>query len=221
MKIAVLGTGMVGNTIATKLVQSGQEVRMGARASGSPKATAWVSAVGGTASQGSFEEAAAFGEVVFNCTAGVASLEALALAGKKNLAGKVLIDLANPLDFSRGMPPLLTVCNEDSLGEQIQRAFPEARVVKTLNTVNHLLMVDPARVPGEHHLFLCGNDESAKSAVSRWLWEWFGWRPASLIDLGDITAARGTEMFLPLWIRLMGVTGGPYFNVRVVRGTPL
>jgi predicted dinucleotide-binding enzyme len=220
MKIAVLGTGMVGNTIATKLVRVGHEVCMGARKSGSEKATAWVSAAGGKASQGSFAEAASFAEVVFNCTAGGVSVEALRQAGEENLDGKVLIDLANPLDFSRGMPPRLTVCNDDSLGEQIQRAFPEVRVVKTLNTVNHLLMVDPALVPGEHHLFLCGNDAAAKSSVSGWLTQWFGWPPSSLIDLGDITAARGMEMFLPLWIRMMMTVGNPFFNVRVVRGAP-
>lgn len=220
MKIAVLGTGMVGTTIANKLVQKGHEVRLGSRTRGSEKAVRWVASAGARASQGSFSDAAAFGEAIFNCTSGMASLEALRQAGAENLDGKVLVDLANPLDFSKGMPPTLSVCNDDSLGEQIQRAFPKTLVVKTLNTVTTVIMVQPSLVPGDHHLFLCGNDAQAKSKVTDWLVQWFGWKRENLLDLGDITASRGTEMVLPLWIRLMGLMGGPFFNFRVVRGTP-
>jgi hypothetical protein len=219
LKIAVLGTGGVGETIAHKLTSLGHDVRMGSRTASSEKAVKWASAAGAHASQGTFADASAFGEVVFNCTAGVGSLSALEMAGREHLAGKILIDLSNPLDFSRGMPPTLTVSNTDSLGEQIQRAFPDARVVKTLNTVTARVMVQPSLVPGHHTLFLAGNDPTAKAQVGEWLSAWFGWRSEALLDLGDITAARGMEMYLPLWIRAMLVIGSPFFNVNVVRGS--
>jgi predicted dinucleotide-binding enzyme len=216
MKIAVLGTGMVGRTIATKLVELGHDVSMGSRTAESGALTEWVGEVGGRAIGGTFADAAAASELVFNCTAGSASLRALEAAGAESLAGKVLIDVANPLDFSQGMPPLLTVCNDESLGEQIQAAFPEARVVKSLNTVNHLVMTDPGRVPGDHHVFVCGNDERAKSEAASLLEE-FGWPPDSIVDLGDISAARGAEMYLPLWLRLYGAFGTGDLNIEVRR----
>lgn len=202
MKIGVLGTGNVGRTIAAKLVELGLDVRVGSR-------TAKDDAV-------TFADAAAHGELVFNCTAGDASLAALRMAEEENLADKVLVDVANPLDFSQGMPPILAVCNADSLGEEIQRSFPRSKVVKALNTVNCNVMVDPSVVPGEHDVFVCGNDEGAKDEV-RELLASFGWPAERINDLGDITAARGTEMYLPLWLRLIGVTGSPNFNIRVVR----
>ena len=148
-----------------------------------------------------------FGELVFNCTAGTGSLEALGAAGEENLSGKVLVDVSNPLDFSKGMPPTLSVCNDDSArrADPAQR-FPEAKVVKTLNTMNAAVMVDPASVPGEHDVFVCGNDDGAKAQVSELL-QSFGWPAERIIDLGDITAARGPEMYLPLWLRLMGAVG--------------
>ncbi|MGA3110163.1 MAG: NADP oxidoreductase, partial [Candidatus Bathyarchaeia archaeon] len=152
--------------------------------------------------------------VIFNCTAGTASLAALTAAGASNLKGKVLIDVANPLDFSKGMPPTLSVCNNDSLGEQIQRTFPSVKVVKALNTMNCILMVEPTLVPGEHEVFVCGNDAQAKERVKEIL-KSFGWK--SIIDLGDITAARGTEMVLPLWLRLMGLFQSPKFNFKIMR----
>jgi predicted dinucleotide-binding enzyme len=220
MRIAVLGTGGVGETIANKLVSQGHDVRMGSRTADSPKAAAWARSAGAHASHGTFADAAAFGEVAINCTAGVASLAALEMAGRKNLAGKVLIDLSNPLDFSKGMPPTLTVCNDDSLGERIQRAFPETRVVKVLNTVTARVMVEPGLVPGHHVLPMAGNDPAAKTKVSNWLLEWFGWPKEDVMDLGDVSAARGMEMYLPLWIRMMLAQGHPFFNVALAKGTP-
>jgi hypothetical protein len=215
MRIAVLGTGMVGRTIAGKLLELGHEVTMGSRSSDSEPLREWLAGTGGAAG-GSFAEAAEASELVFNCTAGEASLEALAAAGEEKLAGKTLVDVANPLDFSEGQPPRLSVCNDDSLAERIQRAHPAARVVKALNTVNHLVMVDPARVPGDHNVFVCGDDEEAKSQV-RSLLESFGWPAESILDLGGISAARGPEMYLPLWLRLYGVVDSGDFNVRVQR----
>jgi predicted dinucleotide-binding enzyme len=216
MRIGVLGTGMVGKAIATRLVGLGHEVMMGSRTPDNEQAGAWVAAVGSGASNGTFADAAAFGELLFNCTAGAGSLEALRSAGAEDLADKVLIDVANPLDSSQGMPPILSVSNTDSLGEQIQRTLPETRVVKALNTMNCEVMVDPAKVPGEHDVFLCGNDDAAKAQV-RELLESFGWPPEQIVDLGDISSARGTEMYLPLWIRLWGALQTGYFNIKVVR----
>ncbi len=215
MKLGVLGTGMVGNTIATKLVQLGHEVKMGSRTAGNEKAVQWAKANGAKASNGTFAETAEFGEIIFNCTAGSASLEALKLAGAKNLKGKILVDISNPLDFSKGMPPTLTVCNTDSIGEQIQRAFSDAKVVKTLNTINCNVMVTPHIVPGPHDIFMSGNDAKAKAKVREIVTDWFGWK--SVIDLGDITTARGPEMYLALWVRLMAVNQTPNFNIRIVK----
>jgi 8-hydroxy-5-deazaflavin:NADPH oxidoreductase len=215
MRIGILGTGVVGKTLGTKLVQLGHDVRMGSRSSGGEKARAWVKEVGGKSSEGTFEEAAAHAEIIFNCTSGLGSVEALNAASARNLDGKILVDVANPLDFSRGMPPTLSVCNTDSLGEQIQRAFPGARVVKALNTVTATVMVDPSLVPGAHDLFISGNDDAAKTEVTEILTDWFGWK--NVIDLGDITGARAQEMYLPLWLRLFMTLGTPNVNVHVAR----
>jgi predicted dinucleotide-binding enzyme len=214
MRIAVLGTGGVGRTIATKLVELGHEVTMGSRSAGSEGLREWLGEAGDAASGGTFADAASVAELLFNCTSGSASLDALAAAGAENLAGKVLVDVANPLDFSQGMPPTLTVCNDDSLGERIQAAFPETKVVKALNTVNAGVMTDPGRLPGTHNVFVCGNDEEAKATVAELL-QGFGWPRESIVDLGEIGAARGTEMYLPLWLRLMGALGTAEFNIQV------
>lgn len=214
MRIAVLGTGMVGRTLATKLVELGHEVRLGSRTAGNEAAVAWAEAAGARASAGDFAGAAGFGELVVNATLGPASLDALRSAGDERLAGKVLLDVANPLDSSGGMPPTLTVANTDSLGEQLQRAFPDARVVKSLNTVRADVMVDPHIVPGHHTVFLCGDDADAKRRVGDLLLE-LGWARDQQLDLGGIDAARGVEMYLPLWLRLWQATGTAVLNVQV------
>jgi 8-hydroxy-5-deazaflavin:NADPH oxidoreductase len=215
MKIGILGTGSVGQTIGSKLVALGHEVKMGSRTTGNEKAVAWVASAGKGASEGTFAQAAEHGELVFNCTAGIGSLEALRLAGEDALAGKILLDLGNPLDFSKGFPPRLSVCNDDSLGEQIQRALPRTKVVKTLNTMANPIMVDPSLVPGDHEVFVSGNDADAKGVVSRFLQEQLGWRRVT--DLGDITTARGTEAWLLLWTRLYAALGTPEFNLHLSR----
>lgn len=215
MRIAILGTGMVGETLGSKLVALGHEVRMGSRTADNPKAAAWVKKAGGKASQGTFADAAAFSELLFNCTLGSASLDVLKAAGAEALRGKVLVDVSNPLDFSKGMPPVLYTQPTDSLGEQLQRAFPELKVVKTLNTMSCEVMVDPSRVPGDHDVFVSGNDADAKARVKQLLSEGFGWK--HIIDLGDLTTARGTEAFLPLWLRLWGSLRTGDFNIHVVK----
>jgi predicted dinucleotide-binding enzyme len=214
MKLAILGTGVVGQTLGSKLVQLGHDVRMGSRKAGGEKAKAWIKAAGSKASEGTFADAAAHGEIVFNCTSGMVSLDALKAAGTNNLDGKVLVDVANPLDFSKGMPPTLSVSNNDSLGEQIQRAFPRAKVVKALNTMNTNVMVDPGKVPGQHTAFVCGNDTQAKGQVIAIL-QSFGWK--DIIDLGDITGARGQEMILPIWLRLFTTLNTPNINFHIAR----
>ena len=213
MNIGIIGSGPVGQTLGSKLAALGNDVKIGSR--DPQKLSEWQAKVGQKASVGSFAEAAQFGEIIFNCTTGTASLAALRLAGEQNLNGKTLVDVANPLDFSNGMPPTLSVCNTDSLAEQIQRAFPQAHVVKTLNTMNADLMVNPALLPGEHDIFVSGNDAQAKAAVTAILTDMFGWR--SVIDLGDIKTARTVEMLLPLWVNLYGKFQTPNFNFKIIQ----
>lgn len=218
MKIGILGTGMVGNTLGTALIEKGHEVKMGSRDAVNEKAAQWTKANGKNASQGTFEDAAVFGDIIFNCTKGEHSLEALTAAGEQNLAGKILIDVANPLDFSKGMPPTLSLVNDTSLGESIQTAFPETKVVKALNTLNCTIMVDANKLAnGDHNLFICGNDESAKQKVKELLNENFNWKIENIIDLGDITNSRGSEQLLPIWIRLWSALGTADFNFKIVR----
>ncbi|GGS89010.1 oxidoreductase [Streptomyces tanashiensis] len=225
MRYAVLGTGIVGRTIAAKVASLGHEVVIGTRdpkatlartepdGYGNPPFAQWL-ALHDRIRLEAFADAASWGETVVNTTAGAGSLQALEAAGATNLAGKVLIDIANPLDFSQGMPPSLKPVNTDSLGEQIQRAFPDSRVVKTLNTMNSQIMVDPTRVPGDHSVFVSGDDPGAKQAVTDLLVS-FGWPESSVLDLGDISTARGAEMLLPIWLRLWGSLGHADFNFHV------
>jgi predicted dinucleotide-binding enzyme len=168
MKIGIFGTGIVGNAHATKLIQLGHEVKMGSRTTNNEKAVEWAKANGAKASQGTFTDAAKFGEILFNCTKGEFSLDALKMAGAENMNGKVLVEIGNPLDFSKGMPPILipSLCNTTSLGEEIQKAFPKVKVVKTCNTTSAPIQVDPFLVPGDHDIFLCGNDNDAKLKVA-------------------------------------------------------
>jgi 8-hydroxy-5-deazaflavin:NADPH oxidoreductase len=228
MKIAILGTGVVGQTIAHKLASLGHEVRIGTRdveqtlarsdkdGFGRPPFREWHAHNPGVRLQ-MHADVARFAELVVHATSGAGTLAVLELAGKENLAGKVLLDISNPLDFSRGFPPSLSVSNTDSLGEQIQRALPDTRVVKALNTMNADLMVNPRLLQAEHNVFVSGNDADAKAQVRRLL-ESFGWARGEVIDLGDITTARGTEQMLPIWARLYGVLPSPLFNFKIVVG---
>lgn len=224
MRYAVLGTGSVGRTLAAKLAALGHEVVIGTRDPHATLARTETDAYGNIpfaawqsdhpqVSLATFEEAAAGADTVVNATSGAAGLDVLASAGAANLAGKVLVDVSNPLDHST-TPPSLDPVNTDSLAEQIQRAFPDAKVVKTLNTMNAAVMVDPGRVPGEHTVFVSGDDADAKKAVLDLLGS-FGWPESSVIDLGDVTTARGSEMLLPIWLRLWGALGHPDFNFHI------
>lgn len=218
MKIAVVGTGMVGRSLAGRLGELGHDVAMGtrdpARTRGrGDEAAAWVAAHPEVA-LASFETSADDAEIVVNASGGLVALEVLTLVGAGNLAGKVLIDISNPLDFSAGFPPTLSVKDTDSLGEQIQRAFPEARVVKTLNTLNADLMTHPQTLGESTSVFVSGDDAAAKAVVTELLLS-FG--HTDVIDLGGIETARGAEMYLPLWLRTMGALGTASFNIKVVR----
>jgi 8-hydroxy-5-deazaflavin:NADPH oxidoreductase len=227
MRIGVLGTGLVGRTLSGKLAELGHEIRIGTRDVASAKASTEAARDGsGTFADWTgrnpdvqvvtFADASAHGELVLNATAGTASLHALEMAGAESLEGKVLVDVSNPLDFSRGFPPTLSVCNTTSLAEQIQEAFPDARIVKTLNVVSAAVMVAPEAVAGgDHTMFVAGNDAEAKRVVvDSILRDGFGWK--QVMDLGDITAARGMEMYLPLWLSLVQVGKTPMFNIGYV-----
>jgi predicted dinucleotide-binding enzyme len=212
MKIGVLGTGAAGQTVAAKLVTLGHDVMMGARSADNEKVLGFAERTGGR--PGTFADAAGHGDMVLNCTRGDTSLAMLTTLAAE-LAGKVLIDVANPLDFSHGFPPTLSVSNTDSLAEQIQRALPKTFVVKSLNTVNAAVMIEPSRVPGHHTVFVSGNDQHAKGKVMDFLRS-LGWQ--SIIDLGDITSARAAEQLLPLWVRLFTALGNTAdFNIAVMK----
>lgn len=225
MKTAVLGTGTVGRTIAGRLAELGHPVTVGTRdpeatlarveadAMGTPAFATWAEQ-NPAIKVASFLDAAVGADLIVNATNGGASLEVLGKAGVENLDGKIILDIANPLDFSNGMPPTLFVKDTDSLGEQIQRTFPGARVVKSLNTMNADLMARPGQLADPGTVFVSGNDAEAKAAVSGLLKD-FGHQ--DVIDLGDISTARGTEMLLPVWLRLWGALGTPAFNFKIVR----
>jgi len=225
MKVTILGTGIVGRTIAAKLEDMGHEVTLGTRnvastlnredkdGYGNPPFKEWHREHQKIQLR-TFKEAADQADLLFNCTGGQVSVAVLESIGEETLSGKTLIDVANPLDFSQGMPPSLSPVNTDSLGEQIQARFPQLKVVKSLNTMNTYLMVDPTLVKGDHHVFVCGNDDAAKTEVKEVL-QSFGWREDLILDLGDISNARGTEMLLPIWLRLWGTLGTAEFNFHI------
>jgi 8-hydroxy-5-deazaflavin:NADPH oxidoreductase len=214
MKIGILGTGMVGTNLGSRFQQLGHDVLLGGREPGNAAAAAWAAGSGGRA--GTFAEAAAHGEILVNATLGTASVAALGRAAGPDLDGKVLLDTANPLDFSGGFPPSLNPVNTDSLGEQIQAAFPRLRVVKTLNTVLAHVMVDPASLPAPHDVFMAGEDPAAKQQAAVLLAE-LGWPPEHILDLGGIRSSRGLEMYMALWLSLDGALGTGNFNICVVR----
>jgi 8-hydroxy-5-deazaflavin:NADPH oxidoreductase len=224
MKVAIVGSGIVGQTLGKKLVELGHDVILGTRdpnkldeAKGwAGSLSDWLNTVENKATVVTFAAAAAQGEIVINATHGMASLAALQTAGAENLQGKILIDIANELDFSQGMPPKSMAADTTSLGEKIQAAFPNTKVVKTLNTMNCAVMVNPQQLlAGNHTVFVSGNDADAKTKVTELL-QSFGW--TDIFDLGDITSARGTEMMMPLWLRAFAKLGNVPYNFKIVVG---
>jgi 8-hydroxy-5-deazaflavin:NADPH oxidoreductase len=225
MNIAVLGTGTVGRTLAARLHELGHAVRIGTRdpaatqartepdGMGNPPYAVWAGEHPGIELV-TFAEAAAGAELIVNASSGAATLDVLALAGAEHLAGKPLLDISNPLDFAQGFPPSLFVKDTDSLAETVQRTFPDARVVKSLNTMTAALMVDPRSLGEPSSVFVSGNDAEAKAVVTGLL---ASMGHDDVIDLGDLSTARGAEMLMPVWLRLMGALGTARFNFRVVR----
>lgn len=229
MKIGILGTGNVGQTYAERLITLGHEVMIGTRDVTAKRAEPaknpnskpfgeWLGSNPGV-QLGTFADAAAFGDMILNVVEGKSCIGALQQAGAKNLEGKILVDVSNPLDFSEGMPPFLIpeLSNTNSLGEEIQKTFPGTKVVKALNTMWVGLQVNPALIAGgEHSAFICGNDADAKSNV-RSLMKEFGWKDENILDLGDISSSRGMEAILPLWLRVMGAKQSGAFNFKIVQ----
>ena len=212
MKMGVLGSGMVAQGLSARLAELGHEVVIGTR--DAEKLKGWQSS-NQKVLIGSFAKTAAHGEMVINATNGAASLNALSMAGEENLVDKILVDVSNPLDFSNGFPPSLTVFGRDSLAEQIQRAFPLTKVVKTLNTVTARVMTHPLEVAnGDHHVFISSNDVDSKTQVTDLLRS-FGW--IHIFDLGDLSTARGTEAYLLLWVRLYGAMNTGMINVKIMK----
>lgn len=223
MKIGIIGTGVVAQTLGSKLLGQGHDVALGTRDPNKlddkkmfgATLREWKSQTENRGKVVTFKEAAAHGELLVNATSGIVSVEALKLAAADQVGAKVLLDVANELDFSKGMPPAVLASQERCLAEKIQAAFPNLKVVKSLNTVNAFVMVDPRAVGGgEHTVFVSGNDGEAKAKVTTLL-KAFGW--TDVLDLGDLSTARGPEMYMAMWIRLWGATGSGQVNVKVVR----
>jgi predicted dinucleotide-binding enzyme len=212
MRIGILGSGIVAAAIGSRLVENGHEVMLGSRSEKNGKGVDWAGQHKINSYYGTFGKAAAFGELLWNCTAGAHSLDCIQNAGIENFSGKVLIDVANPLDFSGGMPPRLTVCNTTSLGEEIQQLLPDAHVVKALNTINVELMCNPTMVEGNDHIALiCGDEGRSKERVSQLLLNEFGWKAETIVDLGGIVHSRSMEMLIPFLISI-ALKNGTYLN---------
>jgi predicted dinucleotide-binding enzyme len=227
MKITIIGTGVVGQTLASKLNELGHEITMVTRNPEVTKSRTEPNPMSGVSFADWYKDNKNIkleayttcnvdADLIILATKGDSSVNALKEVGKNNLTGKVLLDISNPLDFSGGMPPTLFISNDDSLAELIQREFPLTKVVKSLNTMNAFLMVNPDLVPGDHNVLVSGNDADAKSLIKELL-ESIGWKQKNIIDLGDIRSARATEQLLPIWVQLMIVFGSPEFNFHIVR----
>jgi 8-hydroxy-5-deazaflavin:NADPH oxidoreductase len=220
MKIGILGSGAVGETIASALIDKKHEVMIGSRTATNEKVGEWVRKHKNHAFQGTFSDAAAYGDIIFICLNGEHALNVVKNLDPEVVSGKIVVDITNPLDFTHGMPPRLIegLNNGNSLGEEIQRLLPNAYVIKTLNTVNHKLMVDARLVNnGDHNLFICGNNADIKNKFMHFLVDNFHWRPDRLVDLGSIEMARCTEAFVPFWVAIWQAIGSPMFNFKVVQ----
>jgi 8-hydroxy-5-deazaflavin:NADPH oxidoreductase len=209
MQIAIVGSGEVGRSLGRAWRAAGHEATIGTRDPAETRARPeWADVDLDLVAYADLDA-----EVFLNATRGETALDALRAVGPA-LSGKVVIDTTNALDFSQGFPPSLFVSNTDSLSEQLQRALPEARLVKMFNTMNNQVMAHPTSLGQESTIFLAGNDESARGTAAA-LARDLGW--TDVLDLGDLTAARGLEMYLPLWLRIANAVGGVPFNIKVVR----
>jgi predicted dinucleotide-binding enzyme len=220
MKVGVLGTGVVGEAIASALVARDNFVMMGSRKANNEKSAAWVKKNSKYASAGTFNEAASFADIIFICLSGEYTLDVVKDLNDQNLRNKIIVDITNPLDFTRGMPPriLENLGNSTSLGEEIQNLLPDSYVVKTLNTVNYKLMVDARLINnGDHNLFVCGNNLDAKNKVMHLLVDSFHWKADRLIDLGGIEMSRCVEAIVPFWVAVYQKLGTPLFNFKIVQ----
>jgi 8-hydroxy-5-deazaflavin:NADPH oxidoreductase len=227
MNITILGTGSVGQALAGKLMSLGNDVTVGTRDVEVSLQRVEPDRMGNMGigqfmvdnpgvNLVTFNDAInSDTDLIINALGGESILEVLGAIDPNLIDSKVMIDVANPLDFSNGFPPSLTICNTTSLGEQVQAQFLNLKVVKALNTVSNPVMINPTALSGNHNLFICGNDMDAKNIVGGVLIS-MGWNSSQIIDLGDITNSRGTEMFLPLWVRIFGKVQTPMFNIGIV-----
>ncbi|MDQ6609533.1 MAG: NAD(P)-binding domain-containing protein [Bacteroidota bacterium] len=218
MNIGILGTGVVGQAIATALTEKGHNVRLGSRTTNSEKGAEWVKNSNEHATQGDFADAASFGDIIFICLNGEHALDVVNSLIADDLQGKIIVDVTNPLDFSKGMPPsILKEFTTTSMAEAIQQTLPAAHVVKALNTVNYKLMVNAKEVAGgDHNLFICGDNADAKTKVKQLLVNDFNWNDENILDLGGIEKARVTEAIVPFWVSVMQALGSPLFNFKIV-----
>lgn len=211
-KVGILGSGDVGKQLASGFARHGYEVVIGTR--DPAKLETWRKNAPQNIRVGSFSDAASHGQIVIIATKGEATEAAIDLAGVKNFKGKLVLDAANPLDFSKGMSPALFVGTTDSLGERVQRKLPDAHVVKCFNTVGNAKMIDPAFKEGVPPMFICGNDAASKKKTEAVLKE-LGWPGA--LDVGGIDGARYLEALVPLWVRTAMVLNTAEHAFKVVR----
>lgn len=220
MKVGVLGTGVVGEAIASALASKNNFVMMGSRTANNEKAGSWAKKTGKYATTGTFNDAALYGDIIFICLSGEYVLDVVKDLSEESLRNKIIVDVTNPLDFTKGMPPRILegLGNNTSLGEEIQSLLPNAYVVKTLNTVNYKLMVDARLInSGEHNLFVCGNNADAKNKVMHLLVDNFHWKADRVIDLGGIEMSRCVEAIVPFWVAVYQKLGTPLFNFKIVQ----
>jgi 8-hydroxy-5-deazaflavin:NADPH oxidoreductase len=203
-RVGVLGSGDVGRRLASGFRSRGHDVMIGSRHPGKPELHEWLSGDGTGIAAGTFAEAAAHGELIVLAVLGSAAEEAIADAGPKNFGGKVVIDATNPLDFSGGFPPKLSVTGADSLGERVQRALPDAKVVKAFNTIGNPYFVDPSFSEGQPTMLIAGDDEGAKHTVRDVLAD-FGW--SDVVDIGGIEGSRELEAICIVWVKIGGTRG--------------
>ena len=215
MRVGVLGSGEVGRCLAAGFSGRGHEVMIGSRDPAKAELREWLAGDGSGIEVGTFAETAAHGELLVLAVLGNAAEEAIADAGPDNFKGKIVIDAMNPLDFSGGFPPKLSIAGEDSLGERVQRALPEARVVKAFNTIGNPYFVDPSFSEGQPTMLIAGDDQSAKDTVRDVLTD-FGW--SDTVDIGGIEGSRELEAICVVWVKIGGARGAWDHGFKLLAG---